>query len=565
MRIFSARRKAPPNLNLAKSSQRDSPLRRSLSSSRDTMSSEDDIRCPSALGSAVSISSLPPSPFTPQHVEEDSPFHNPPGGEYKRTRAISSPNLLRSLSLKVKGKGRARKGSVLAKSDAELAPVQPPPRPTPSPKPPISLPEEILVHVMSFLPRPAAASYAVISRPFAFAARTALYGNIDTSSLSVIQLEKLVALLASRSDLADFVSTFICNWWPPFFISETRPLNGYVIQHKDALITATFTLALERMSNLTSLTLPAFDLSLLAQHTAFGLKSLTFLHTTTTEVETKALFNWLDGQTNITSLRLPNLDDTPDDSPTPLSVRTNIPDNDHIRPGTAPASPYLKPFPTSASPFATPTPSPRSSRFAVPQSPMSTITPTSPFSSPTLLPHLATLHATPVIAMLLASPVETTQIRRPLKSVTLNVNTTLYTGLRPASLMLSLRGITRLVLRFSDNVDRRSFEKMLGAAGASLGSAGKGDPFLDKKASAGLCSLEVSFPGLAMEHSGRDEVCYIFVKRDSTFSDDSLFRFFTKAYRRRCRGTNRSRVFISRQKILTRFLDGENPPQLKRP
>jgi hypothetical protein len=114
-----------------------------------------------------------------------------------------------------------------------------------------------------------------------------------------------------------------------------------------------------------------------------------------------------------------------------------------------------------------------------------------------------------------------TGVRRPLKSVSLNINNTLYNGLRPAALMGSFHGIHHLALRFGENVDRRSYEKVLGAVGAALGApwkdadANDDDPFLDvmaQKVTAreewqGLRSLEVSFRvDSAVARVGRDEV-----------------------------------------------------------
>ena len=57
--------------------------------------------------------------------------------------------------------------------------------------------------------------------------------------------------------------------------------------------------------------------------------------------------------------------------------------------------------------------------------------------------------------------------------MSLTINTTLYTGLRPAALMAALQaqGVRRLGLRFvCESVDRRTVEKVLGAVGAVLGS-----------------------------------------------------------------------------------------------
>ena len=70
---------------------------------------------------------------------------------------------------------------------------------------------------------------------------------------------------------------------------SSGPPTGYVFQRKDVLLTATFTLALEGMTNITSLTLPAFDASLLAHHSAFELKQLTFTNYTLSESDAKVL------------------------------------------------------------------------------------------------------------------------------------------------------------------------------------------------------------------------------------------------------------------------------------
>ncbi|KAF8147392.1 hypothetical protein B0H34DRAFT_739403 [Crassisporium funariophilum] len=543
--IFSPRKKMPSNLKLVNSPSCSSSIHESVES-------EDDIRRPSGLGSAVSITSnrsLPPSPFLPP-PREDDPFQ--PSEEFSRMRAISSPNLLRSISLKVRGKPRVRRVSIAPTPGPGVGLLVPQILQSPPAdlqKSSFPLPEEVVVLILSHLPRSAVASCAAVSPLFASAACASLYSVLNLDALALIQLEKLVALLASRRDLTDQVTTFICRKWPPFFLADSHEhgginRNGYVIQQSDALLTATFTLALERMSNLISLTLPSFDLSLLAHHTAFGLKSLTFLNHTTSDSETRALFTWLDGQTNIDSLLFPNLEDA--SSTGKLDTRCDLYNS---RPGTAPSSPFLQPFPTSISaPYASPSSSPRSARFHMPSSSFSpppvTSSPT-PFGSPTLLPNLTTLHATPAFCTLLSLPTAdnsststSQEPQRPLRSVRLNINTTLYTGLRPAALMSSLRGIDHLSLKFSENVDRRTFEKVIGAAGASLGlsacasSSNAFDVFGPTTTSKsktktrtdteteqeprpeseaawfGLRSLEVAFHTSASLQSGRDEALY---------------------------------------------------------
>jgi hypothetical protein len=280
------------------------------------------------------------------------------------------------------------------------------------------------------------------------------------------------------------------------------------------------------MSSLVSLTLPAFDISLLAHHSAFGLKSLTFLHHTATDACTKAMFAWLDGQTNIISLRFPNLDDTPQIKLDPITDAGLS--KTHSSPNLLTLSNGSIPRLLSLNPFSTPNPSPRSGYFMPspsPPGPQYPLSDTEPFASPTLLPNLTVLHAPPSLALLLATPLSSGATRRPLTSVFLNINTTLYNGLRPAALMGALRGhTTHLALRFSEIVDRRTFEKMLGAVGASLGPSMKAgapgnaeDPFLAAPTVAanrdpsdrqwdGLRELDIGFETRGNIHPGRDEV-----------------------------------------------------------
>ena len=518
--IFTPRKRPNLDLQLVYSALHHNTTRQSYDDSPTSCREyEAEIRCPSGLGSAASIiskRSLPPSPFCPQN---GSPYTPVVGSQHLIKRAISSPNLLRSLSQKVRGKTRPRGASSIMGSKAttttnsgvlpQSAPHDAAPRRGPR------FPEEVISLIISSFPRSAVASCATTSRMFVSPSRASLYGTVDTSPLTVTQLEKLISTLSTHKHLAELVTTFICPEWPPFFTSDTRDRSA---RHKDALLMATFALAIERMSNLTSLTLPAFDMSLIAHQTSFGLKSVTFLSYTMTNSETRALFAWLDGQVNISTLRFPNLLDL--NARTDCSHANNM-DDENSRPRTAPDTLYLKPFPTSnrsssLSPYSTPLPSP--TRLGSP--PFSQAN--SLFSSSTLLPNLTTLHATPTLVRSLAAPLADIPFsRRPLQSVWLNINTTLYSGLRPASLMSSLCGISHLGLTFSPNVDRRSFEKIIGAAGASLGSVRRGDddddddddPFIvdpnPPLSKSGLRILEIVFQTLATQ-LGRDEVCRSF-------------------------------------------------------
>jgi hypothetical protein len=410
-------------------------------------------------------------------------------------RALSSPNLLRSFSARVRGKNRGRRSSVVV-PDKCLPPKGRARRNVPATG--SHLPEVIIFQILARLPQPDIASCATVSRIFASAARSALYTDIDTSPIPATKLESLIRILSSRSQLAELVSSFACPEWPPFFVSAgTEPTHSF--SQRDTRLTAMFTLALERMYNLTSLTLPSFDAPFLAHYTSFGLRTITFLNSTISEAETKALFSWLDGQINISTLRFPNLFDVESStgSAKTKSRKDSLPttsENGYLSPSKY--FPSTSPYP---SPASSPTPSVLTQHMSL-------------FTSLTLLPNLTTLHATPSLVMSLA---HLENSRRPLRSVSLNINSTLYSGLRPASLMSAISGIAHLSLQFSPNVDRRSFEKLIGAAGAALGSSAEednGDPFvviekngLQSSSKSGLRVMEISFqtPGVP----GRDEVC----------------------------------------------------------
>lgn len=500
--IFSLRKRPNIDLQLVYNVYNQNPRRPSydVDSLHSSPESEAEIRCPSGLGSAVSIiskRSLPPSPFYPPNGSPYDPMSSQPR---LLKRAFSSPNLLRSFSLRVKGKNRGRRGSEVA-------------LPAPSAKHYYPrrnaaavgshLPESIISLILAHLPPADIASCATVSRIFCSAARSALYTQIDTSSINTTNLENLISVLSSRSELAELVMSFTCPEWPPFFISATNQ-GTRPIQQIDTRLTAMFTLALERMYNLTSLTLPSFDMSFVAHHTSFGLKSISFLSSGMSEAEMKGLLAWLDGQVNISTLRFPNLFDIENTTgPTRTNTRNDSTPHHQVASDRAPSLSPPRHGPNSTYPSPSPSPTPS----------ILTQNPTL-FSSPTLLPHLTTLHATPSLVLSLCSPLENSSIRRrPLQSVLLNINSTLYDGLRPASLMSAVSGISHLVLRFSSTVDKRSFEKVVGAAGAALGSSAEdnGDPFvviekngLQSITRSGLRTLEISFqtPGAP----GRGEV-----------------------------------------------------------
>ncbi|KAG0697837.1 hypothetical protein DFH29DRAFT_130750 [Suillus ampliporus] len=97
----------------------------------------------------------------------------------------------------------------------------------------------------------------------------------------------------------------------------------------------------------------------------------------------------------------------------------------------------------------------------------------------TILPSLSQLHAPPQLTMTICS-----LLGRALHSVVLDVTTTLYTGLQPAALLRAIQGVSELDVVFTHEVDKRTVEKFLGAAGGILSDSGVSN-------SCGLTVLEV--------------------------------------------------------------------------
>ncbi|KAJ3727794.1 hypothetical protein C8R42DRAFT_347969 [Lentinula raphanica] len=356
------------------------------------------------------------------------------------------------------------------------------------------LPIEILVQVFHLIPRKLVLGLAPLSKNFCRAALVVIYGKLDLRNSPVSRQDKLDALLSRREDLTEITRELICD--------DSSYPSGF----PSALVLA-------RMTHLTTLTLPRFSIDLMQHHTAFGLQSVTFLNTGLTPTEKVELFTWLDGQVNITTLNLPRLFDLPPslDSPEPESSPAFL---------SSPSPSYI------SSHFPLP-PSPHNSIFATPQS-SPTLAPPTPFQVPlppspapvsplnssfrpelaslcaasTLLPNLEVIRAPPSILHLLA-PSRTPTIRK----VGININDTLVGGLRPAELVGFLKpssgrsvtpndaageakiaqeeeeheGLEELCLNFGKNVDRRTVEKVLGAAGAVFGGSSLSNPEPDSE------------------------------------------------------------------------------------
>jgi len=88
----------------------------------------------------------------------------------------------------------------------------------------------------------------------------------------------------------------------------------------------------------------------------------------------------------------------------------------------------------------------------------------------TLLPGLKSLRASTEIASTLCLA-----MHNPIEHLTLDVHETLYTGLRPSSVVRSLNGVRDMHIVFGPEVDKRTVEKFLGVAGSMLTGADKAE------------------------------------------------------------------------------------------
>ncbi|KAH6902558.1 hypothetical protein BKA70DRAFT_1112752 [Coprinopsis sp. MPI-PUGE-AT-0042] len=536
----------------------------------------EDIRRPSGLGRAASMSSKRSLPLTPSRMvfpqsstaesqEDQGLLQEQHDGGYIRSRAKSSPNpsvgLFRSISLKAKNRLRSRRNSVSNEPEPAPAPTAPSVDPElPPPVPPLSLhhrlPVEVIASIFIHLPKSEVPGLARLSRVWSEAARIHLYTRLDLGQLKPKQIEKLLGILAPRRDLTDVVQHFTCTTWPNFFEAH-RPSSATLAspsspdreaQLRNTLLTATFTLTLQRMSNLTHLTLPSFDLSLLSQHSAFGLKSITFLNTAFSQEEMTSLFNWLDGQINISLLSFPNLEDyypNGEDGPpamngdatsnpnTPAVSRLSDTPTYYLNTPVVNAAPLTPTTPSNHLTVSTApwngSPSPRAGSFRLgqPQAAASSLSlflpPGTSFSSLTLLPLLSTLHATPAFlsALVPTTPAGAVPLagrsvlcRPHLRAVVLNISTNLYDGLRPSAVMTCLKGIDELSIRFTECVDRRTVEKVLAAVSSVLGSiaseAGSDEDCRDSVEDEwlGLSSLCINFKATTPLSKGMEDTVY---------------------------------------------------------
>ncbi|KAK0432965.1 hypothetical protein EV421DRAFT_1910519 [Armillaria borealis] len=119
---------------------------------------------------------------------------------------------------------------------------------------------------------------------------------------------------------------------PASALAQTR---AYLIPH-----------ILTCMDNLCSLTLPSFDLHImiLRHHSAFRLCHIKFGNTPLSRQAEAELLTWLDGQTNIISLRFPFLLDDDDDASPPMPLPTTPTGTPLLSAPTMPTQPSMPPL-----------------------------------------------------------------------------------------------------------------------------------------------------------------------------------------------------------------------------
>ena len=307
---------------------------------------------------------------------------------------------------------------------------------------------ELLSSVFSYGTYADLFSLSQVSKSWSQAALRALYDDIDLRNMDDERVEQCVASLASHRSLAALVRKFACRDLPP--------LDGIAVGMATSLSVVTFAIALTNMEHLHTLTLPHFDLRVLA-HTTFSLRSLTLHSKNIYGDEFHALFSWLGRHPALHTLSFPNLvlPSLPPVPSKPIDTR-KIPSRPHT-PHTPDTPPQASRRPATShdckSKSSSPSPTAES--------------PTPPLFPTTLLPQLHTLTCPPVLATALVPG-------RPLVRVQIPIQCTLYDGLRPSALMSALAA-ARETLRVlaiqpaSTKIDQRTIERVVMAAGAELG------------------------------------------------------------------------------------------------
>jgi hypothetical protein len=294
-----------------------------------------------------------------------------------------------------------------------------------------------------------------------------LYDTIDLDALveENVGVKKLLATLAKTKESTRLVSKFVCRDWPEWFPVSPygAPLNQQAdeveleeeAELQNTFLASTLVLVVSRMTKLRDLVVPSchpFFFSEVGPGMRWtGLKAIEFGNVVLGDEEACDMFEWLTGTTSVERLSFPR-----------LAEKAEIPGK------TSNDSPLLE--------------------YA---------------NSPTFLPNLKALHAPPGILSVLttsAAVERSGQLEeeeeesprkpwRPLEDVTVNIDRTLYNGLRPKALLQDLEGLKRFGLKCGKNVDRRTVEKVLIAAGSNS-----------------LEGLELEFTGECRLATGTDEV-----------------------------------------------------------
>ncbi|KAL4071890.1 hypothetical protein V8B97DRAFT_1942147 [Scleroderma yunnanense] len=280
---------------------------------------------------------------------------------------------------------------------------------------PLPLPGEIIATILYFLRRSDLAATALVSRGFCSVTRHILYCSIDFQTLTEPQLESLCATLAAHSRLAERVRTLFCHFWPR---SKSVPSDNHVTSPS-----AEFIQALQNMRNLQVLTMQSFaSILLYSPLLTFSLIELTILDESLTQAQSADFRTWLASQTRLRSLSFPNL-------------------VEFVASGVNSSVSSLEVSTSSASSIST-------REHEGPEE---------------FLPSLKTLHAPTSIATSILS-----DTKHALQLVSLHVHDTLYTGLRPAVVLRTLKGANEMHVIFGHGVDKRTAEKFLGTAGSIL-------------------------------------------------------------------------------------------------
>ena len=281
--------------------------------------------------------------------------------------------------------------------------------PSPSYTASFALSDSIFRHVLEFLPRNNLPIVALVSRGFCSAARYALYHSLDLQNMTESSLEKLFNVLASREDIAAQVASLYCHCWPCKLAS---------MGSGPSIPAGGIRQAFQNMYNLKCLTLPSF-VSILSHSPSFtfSLTHLTILDKRMTPSQMVVLRSWLATQPSLEALSFPHLAE--------LS-------------GTASVDEWV--------PSCDP----------------------SDHCSYTILPALKSLHASAEIVSALCFAMDT-----PIQHLTLDVRGTLYTGLRPGTVIRALRGVRDMHIIFAPEVDKRTVEKFLGVTGSALAGENK--------------------------------------------------------------------------------------------